>query len=245
MKSPSVDRSRVAFLLVALPLFLCACGTVQGAATFQGFGVADLERDAEVIAQFDETKGDGVKRDQVTVLLDTLPEGIKVSEGSFGVEEGFQHEIVGKFVIGSGAASFLWFSDFEEGWRKGMCYWQVPLVWVTLTIWIVVPTYYPCFATPVRTKIAVTRDAKALAAAADADTVLMGFIGGSQDETFGAAGLLVRIDPAMKGKIKTKPFKYEDNNTVRAPTPKDGARVGAAEQPSRDVSLRRTSTRRH
>lgn len=33
----------------------------------------------------------------------------------------------------------------EESWRKAYCYWQKPLVWLTLTAWaLYVPAYYPC-----------------------------------------------------------------------------------------------------
>lgn len=32
----------------------------------------------------------------------------------------------------------------EQRWRKGLCYWQVPLFWITLGAWAIVPLNYPC-----------------------------------------------------------------------------------------------------
>ncbi len=32
----------------------------------------------------------------------------------------------------------------DESLRRGYCYWQVPLHWLTLGLWYVVPTDYPC-----------------------------------------------------------------------------------------------------
>jgi hypothetical protein len=36
------------------------------------------------------------------------------------------------------------FYDYNESWRNGFCYWQVPLHWLTLGIWYIIPTDYPC-----------------------------------------------------------------------------------------------------
>ena len=32
----------------------------------------------------------------------------------------------------------------HQRWRRGLCYWQVPIAWLTLGIWHLVPLYYPC-----------------------------------------------------------------------------------------------------
>lgn len=43
-------------------------------------------------------------------------------------------------------ARLFWFGDYrpEQRWRKGLCYWQVPIMWLTLGVWHIVPIYYPC-----------------------------------------------------------------------------------------------------
>lgn len=192
-------------------LGLIGCGPLQSEPNFQGFGEADLERDAQVLQRYDELRGDEKPRKEVRVLLDTIPEGIKLDGGQFSVEEGYQHQIVGKFALAPQGGMFYfmaWFHDYEDGWRKGLCYWQVPLEWLTLGIWTAVPTAYPCFPTPAREKLKLQADAKALAEAAGADTVIMGwFMSLDQKEALGAAGLLIKLDPRMKDALKTKPFK--------------------------------------
>jgi len=43
-----------------------------------------------------------------------------------------------------------WFRDYrpEESWRAAMCHPQVPLTWLTLGIWSIIPTYYVCINAP-------------------------------------------------------------------------------------------------
>ena len=41
----------------------------------------------------------------------------------------------------------VWFYNYKEGerWRHALCDWQVPLGWVTLTVWTAIsPAYIPC-----------------------------------------------------------------------------------------------------
>jgi hypothetical protein len=206
-------------------LLLSACGAVRSEPRFQAFGEADLERDARVIEEFRKSRDGGASHDDVKVLLDTVPEGIKTSEGSFSVEDGFAHVILGKFTLIPGRGLgywFTWFPDYEDSWRKGVCYWQIPLHWVTMGLWAMVPTSYPCFTTPARSKISLVRDAKTLAAASGADTVIVSFVGANQEEAVGAAGLLIRLDPRMKSDgIKTKPFKQAEPMTAENEAPAD------------------------
>lgn len=201
-------------LVVAICLgFASGCATVHSQLRFQGFGDADLERDARVVEDFRTKRGAGGLTEDVKLLIDTIPEGIKASEGTFSVEEGYQHEIVGKLVLVPGNGLDYWitgFPDYEDGWRKGVCYWQVPLHWLTFGTWQIVPTSYPCVTTLTRSKIALSREAKAAAAAAGADTAIVSFVGGDQENALGATGLLLRLDPRMKkGDVKTKPIKRD------------------------------------
>jgi hypothetical protein len=197
---------------MALALFTMGCGAVTSRMTFQGFGEADMERDQAIVERFAQSRDAEEPHAEVKVLLDTIPEGITTDEGSFSVEEDYQHEILGKFAMlpGAGDVLMVWFADYEDGWRKGLCYWQVPLTWITLTLWNVVPTSYPCHTLPFRSKIAIIRDLKRAAAVAGADTVIASFIGATQDEAYGAGGIMIRIDPRLKDDMKTKPFKSKD-----------------------------------
>ena len=83
-----------------------------------------------------------------------LPRGISLNEEQeIRVSPGSEYEVVEKvylkipFInnpyISNGT---LWFYSYrpEEGWRKPFCHWQVPLHWVTLGLWSIVPLSWPC-----------------------------------------------------------------------------------------------------
>lgn len=89
-------------------------------------------------------------------VLSTLPKGITGANGVFTAAEDSEYQILGKVQTGTnggigGFSSFhatpLYFYPFneDESWRKPYCWVQVPLVWLTLTLWAGVPTYYPCW----------------------------------------------------------------------------------------------------
>jgi len=211
MWTPTLSDAVRLFGTAAL-LGTLGCGAIQSKIQFQGFGDADLERDQQVVERFEQARDSEAQPGDVKVLLDTIPEGITVDAGSFTVDEEYQHEILGKFTLlpGDGDNLMLWFADYEDGWRKGLCYWQVPLTWVTLTLWNVVPTSYPCHTDARRSKIEIIRDLKRAADGAGADAVVASFIFASQEEALGAGGIMLRLDPRMKdGDIKTKPFTNE------------------------------------
>ncbi len=89
--------------------------------------------------------------DDVRVFLDSLPEGVQLHDGKIAVDPA-RYEVLGEVSAapkGSGFARMnVWFYDYpeDESWRKGLCYWQTPLVWVTLGIYLFVsPINYPCW----------------------------------------------------------------------------------------------------
>ena len=70
--------------------------------------------------------------------------------GLLVAEEGTGHEVVTRlqlvFPTMENPAKLFGFIKYrpEQRWRKGYCYWQVPLWWVTLGLWKLVPLSYPC-----------------------------------------------------------------------------------------------------
>ena len=52
----------------------------------------------------------------------------------------------GPAVAGATARNMYWTWPYEEGWRKGYCYPQVPLKILTLGLWYLVPLGWPCMA---------------------------------------------------------------------------------------------------
>lgn len=216
---------KITLAAAAALLVGAGCAPVKSQPFFQSHGAANVAGDQQVVERFEEARDreEQVEADEVTVLIDTLPEGLTFEDGVLRVAEDYDHEVVGKFVLGPKAGMFYLaagFHDYEDGWRKGLCYWQAPLEWVTLGFWSVVPTSYPCHPTPVRSKVDVEQEARLMAKSAGADTVLMGYLGGDQQETLGAAGLLIRVDPRMRGDgLRTRPFKYEREELETAARP--------------------------
>ena len=92
--------------------------------------------------------------DKVRVLVETLPEGMGLKDGVIAYDHA-QYELLGKVSASykdpSAVNLGLWFYGYKEDerWRKGLCTWQVPISWLTLTMWSYFsPTYYPCRVAP-------------------------------------------------------------------------------------------------
>jgi hypothetical protein len=91
---------------------------------------------------------DNAEAEGVRVLLEQYPDGVEV--GPDGPRSSANFTLLGKVSAAPKnplAADFgLWFYDYKEGerWRTAACAWQVPLTWVTLEIWQILPFYAPC-----------------------------------------------------------------------------------------------------
>lgn len=212
------------FLLVAV--LSTGCATLTPKVQYQGFGEADPERDdrlakelrAAVVEQRAPPPGLEPK-----VMVDTLPKGIRPMTGGSGIEleAGSPYRILGQFSLHPqvGVHYFVsGFFDYAQGWRKALCWPQVPLQWLTLGFWSVVPTDYPCHpsVSGMRPKAEVIRDVKALAAAAGADVVLMGYAVTYDDEANGAVGWLLKTEASRNAPADVTGVSPA---SVRAPRP--------------------------
>jgi hypothetical protein len=91
--------------------------------------------------------------DDVKVLVETLPEGVRIEDGTLVVDparyelRGTVYETYNKPLT----ANFgLWPYAYKRGdqWRHALCTWQLPLTWFTVTLWAwISPTYWPCHVT--------------------------------------------------------------------------------------------------
>ncbi|MEW5742987.1 MAG: hypothetical protein AB1938_28990 [Myxococcota bacterium] len=159
--------------------------------SYTAFGEADPARDKSVLDGFDKlSEAPQSSRPEVKVLVDTLPVGVDVKDGTITVENGAPYELVGKFAIGTKGG---FFPDYKDGWRKGLCYPQQPLMAVTLLIWAAVPTYWPCFASGTMSRADAIEAAKTLAWSAGANLVLLSYAG-QGDEVGGSVGFLLKTD---------------------------------------------------
>jgi hypothetical protein len=105
-------------------------------------------RDAE---STNEAAADVTEREagDVEVLLNQMPEGVSFHDGKIDVAADSPWTLVGEATADPNGGRNYWFVGFydynpDESWRKGLCYWQVPLHWLTLGLWWMIPTDYPC-----------------------------------------------------------------------------------------------------
>ena len=135
-------------LAATLPLVLAAsgCATVNFRPGVQTIG--EYKNTAKVAEAADDMKSkEGAA---VKVLIEAVPEGMAIKDKSL-VYDHTRFELLGKvsadYKDPSAVNMGLWIYDYKEGesWRGGLCTWQVPLSWVSLTLWSwLSPTYYPC-----------------------------------------------------------------------------------------------------
>jgi hypothetical protein len=111
----------------------------------------------EAVGEFKDTTALSEKADKledeasdVKAVTGQIPDGMELKGSVLHVDTA-RYEIVGKVKANFNNAGWanmgLWVYPYAEGerWRYGYCGWQVPLSWVTLTIWAwVVPLAYPC-----------------------------------------------------------------------------------------------------
>ncbi len=139
-------RSFIHFGVFAATLGSAGCGTLAFHPSVQSMG--EYKNTQSIATEADEMSArsaDGVK-----VLVETLPEGMIVKDNMIVVDPE-RYEMLGKVSADYKDASLVnmgfWFYDYKENesWRTSFCAWQVPLSWVTLTMWSwLSPTYYPC-----------------------------------------------------------------------------------------------------
>lgn len=143
----SSATTRLALLAtLSLGLATTGCGTVAFKPSVQSVGeYKNTAKAASAAEDMDPHVADDVK-----VLVETLPEGMALKDGQILIDHD-RYEMLGKVSAtykDPGAVNMgLWFYGYKdtEKWRTGFCAWQVPLSWVTLTMWSwFVPTYYPC-----------------------------------------------------------------------------------------------------
>lgn len=188
-------------------LVLAGCATVHPDANFTKTGRANPGLEKEVLSKFESMQDDDVEvsSEEVTVLVDSVPEGLEISRRTLSVKENYRHQIIGKFKLGTsvfatGHLTLFGFHDYRQNWRKGYCYPQVPLTWVTATFWALVsPTSYPCWARSRMEQRVWLRAVRQLAAAAGGDLaiVTMRRKGTGNRKARGASGFILKADPRM------------------------------------------------
>jgi hypothetical protein len=138
--------ARPPIFLAFLPLLSLGCASLAYKPGVQSVGEY---RNTMAVSQQADDLAPGVS-DDVKVLLEMLPDGMALKEGQL-VFDHTRYQMLGKvsaeYRDPSGVNLGWWFYHYQDkdSWRTGLCAWQVPLSWVTLSMWSwFVPAYYPC-----------------------------------------------------------------------------------------------------
>lgn len=151
---------RIAMLAISLSGLLCGCATIYPQVSVRHFGSMDPDRDESVGFAANATATQnrlGGVTPNVEVISGEMPEGLALQEN--GNKIVIQAGAEGKYkVLGEVEADYnqaaaemiwrnLWWTwAYDEGWRRVVCYPQVPLKILTLGIWAYIPTAWPCWA---------------------------------------------------------------------------------------------------
>lgn len=189
---------------------LIGCASVNSQLKFDYYGEYDKKGEAQVRQEFKTLQGANLETileriNDVVLLQDTLPEGIRSDSGTLSVAPGYKHIIVGKFVLvpdAVGTQSILKFADYKDNWRKPLCYPQVVLSYATLMIWPILPVAYPCFSKFGTSKEDYATEMKKIGLAAGGDLIIFSFLFDNADKesALSATGYVLKIDPKLKRK---------------------------------------------
>lgn len=146
-------------MLLCFCLLLTAstgCATIRPAVVVSTFGDVNVKGDRE-LSETASQRQESPKG--VRVISGELPEGLELVDGAakLVVKAGYEgtYRVLGTveadYARKQGEATLrnmFWTWDYDETWRKGLCYWQIPFKVLTLGIWsYVIPFHYPCIAT--------------------------------------------------------------------------------------------------
>ncbi len=145
--NPNPATSAAVFLpAFAVALASTGCASVAFKPGVQTIG--EYKNTAKVAAAAEDMKPH--EGEHVKVLIEAVPEGMAIKAGQLLFDHE-RYDLLGKVTADyknpGGVNMGVWVYDYKEGetWRTGLCAWQVPLSWVTLTMWSwLSPTYYPC-----------------------------------------------------------------------------------------------------
>lgn len=193
-------------------------------------GTPDPDRDEAIAKQAKDIKDTS----HVEVVAGVIPKGLDVTEGGskIMVAPGYegQFEVLGTvesdYMKGNSMAflkNFYWTWNYEEGWRKGLCWPQAPLKAVTLGLWNMLPWSWPCMATmPDETGRQKDHIAaiKRVAAAMGADLVVLTNSGDLSVTTVNArSGAVVGTSITKNMSLRGFAIRRRDSNVASRPGP--------------------------
>lgn len=134
--------------LLLLAAVVSACAAVAPRGKFRSNEVKPMD-DERVVDDFENHRASPVFGD-VTVVENDESSGLDVVDGTLKKFRGQEIEVIGTFELTGELHGPFYPSDYLGVGRKILCWPQVPLSWVTLGIWLIIPTSYFCYGkTPV------------------------------------------------------------------------------------------------
>lgn len=211
--------------LTLIAIVAAGCARVVPGVIYRKVGKVDPEQEATTSEQMmDSIRQHQTTADQVDVVLDLMPPGLREAGDKLVIEPGYEHEVIGRVTVQGRKAPFFFlarFIDYRDVWRKALCYWQVPLEWLTLGIWSIVPLSYPCHASGATlTREEAIEDLRNAALPAGADLAIV-FTGRARaDDVKQMSAWLVRLD---KRAAHEAPLEIPPLDTPPPPPPNDDA----------------------
>lgn len=190
-----MKQARIAPALLSLLFAGCMTARVQPEAQFKGSWAENPKMDREIkkfLEEQTETLLTEAADPNIEVWVGKIPAGIELHEGVISVKDGVPYEIIGKATLVLNAGSQFGFPDYEQGWRKGLCYWQAPLTWVTLGLWAVIPVNYPCGVEFQREKEDVLTATRNLVAKVGGHFFVGDYLYETEDRAAGVQGFVIR-----------------------------------------------------
>ncbi len=134
------------FLLLSIAATASGCAHATFHATIDPTGNARDLRKFEALTKEANELPPGAA-DDVKVLIDELPEGMKFEEGKLQYDHA-RYVVLGSFEVTPDSNFIgLWFDTYDahEAWKNVYCNLQVPLNWLSIYTWPVLPFFWPCF----------------------------------------------------------------------------------------------------
>jgi hypothetical protein len=168
---------------------LSGCASVGPYALFRST-TANPDHDNRVMADYEVHKNNPVYAD-VTVIESDGKESLTIAEGNLAKFRGADLEVIGKFDLKPDSYTPWTFANYSSLPRKLLCWPQVPLMWITLGVWIAVPTSYFCWSRTPGKRDAWMAWIKQLVDSAGGDAGVVTFTGAG-DEIETVSGYVVR-----------------------------------------------------
>lgn len=200
-----------ALWLIGLAGFVAGCAASAAYPRLQAHPGTDRRIDRKDIQKVRGVKSEyrrlhrhhvDVSRGHALVLESLAPEGINFDLSGMKIEEGYDHEPILQFWVGSGP-SCPWalgrFAMYRDQWRRSFCHPQVALHWGTLGTWsLLSPVAAPCWSNSILTEKALFADLRKLARAAGGDLAIVSTLRDQHGQIVNAHGFIVEMDPSVR-----------------------------------------------